>query len=62
MQTRLALIRFAAGDSERAISELEAASASDPQAYQADLALIATYLRKREADKALEAIKALVAV
>jgi putative PEP-CTERM system TPR-repeat lipoprotein len=59
VQTRLGLIRFAAGDSNRAISELEAASAGDPAAYQADLALIANYLRKREADKALEAINAL---
>jgi len=59
VQTRLALIRFAAGDSERAISELEAASAADANAYQADLALITNYLRKREADKALEAIDTL---
>ena len=59
MQTRLALIRLAAGESERAISELEAAAAGDATAYQADLALIATYLRRREPDKALEAIAAL---
>jgi len=59
LQTRLALIRFAAGDSERAIDELEAASAGDANAYQADLALIANYLRRREADKALEAVQAL---
>ena len=59
MQTRLALIRLAAGESERAISELEAAAAGDASAYQADLALIATFLRRREPDKALEAVAAL---
>ena len=57
--TRLALIHLAAGQSERAVSELQAAAAGDTSAYQADLALIANYLRKREADKALEAIAAL---
>lgn len=59
VQTRLALIRFAAGDSDRAITELESASANDPDAYQADLALITNYLRKREADKALQALQGL---
>jgi putative PEP-CTERM system TPR-repeat lipoprotein len=59
VQTRLALIRLAAGDSERAITELESVSENDPDAYQADLALIANYLRKREADKALQAVEAL---
>jgi putative PEP-CTERM system TPR-repeat lipoprotein len=59
VQTRLALIRFAAGESERAISELEAASAGDANAYQADLALIASHLRRRKADEALAAIRML---
>ena len=59
VRTRLALIRFAGGESERAIGELEAASAGDANAYQADLALIANYLRRREADKALEAVRTL---
>jgi putative PEP-CTERM system TPR-repeat lipoprotein len=59
VQTRLGLIRFAAGDPERAISELEAASAGDAKDYQADLALIANYLRKREADGALAAVQTL---
>jgi len=57
--TRLALIHLASGESERAVSELEAAAAGDTNAYQADLALITNYLRKREADKALDAIAAL---
>ena len=59
VHTRLALIRLAAGESERAIGELEAASAGDGSAYHADLALIANYLRRREADKALEAVRTL---
>lgn len=61
LQTRLAQIRFAAGDSERGIKELEAASSTNPDAYQADLALVAAYLRQRQADKALEALKTLEA-
>jgi putative PEP-CTERM system TPR-repeat lipoprotein len=59
VRTRLGLVRFAAGEPERAISELEAASDDDAKDYQADLALIANYLRKREADKALAAVQAL---
>jgi len=59
VQTRLAGIRFAAGDPARGIAELEAASASHPQDYQADLALVANYLRQRQPDKALEALQAL---
>ena len=59
VQTRLALIRFAAGDSEQAIKELQAASAGDTEAYQADVALVSSHLRRREADKALAAIESL---
>ena len=59
VQTRLAVIRWATGDSDRAIKELESASASNPNEYQADLALIAGYLRQRQADKALDALKIL---
>ena len=61
VRTRLGLVRFAAGEPERAISELEAASVGDANDYQADLALIANYLRKREADRALAAVQALEA-
>ena len=59
LQTRLGRVRFAAGDWEGGMKELETAAAGDPQAYQADLALIAAHLRQRQADKALEAVKAL---
>jgi len=56
VQTRLAEIRYASGDRDRAIKELESASASHPDLYQPDLALVATYLRQRQPDKALEAL------
>lgn len=59
VQTRLAQIRFAAGDSDKGFAELEAASASNADEYQADLALIAAYLRQRQADKALDALERL---
>jgi putative PEP-CTERM system TPR-repeat lipoprotein len=59
VRTRLGQVRFAAGEPERAISELEAVSAADAKDYQADLALIANYLRKRDADRALAAVRAL---
>lgn len=59
MQTRLGVIHFAAGEPERAIRELEAASASDANAHQADLALITNYLRGRKAAEALAALAAL---
>jgi putative PEP-CTERM system TPR-repeat lipoprotein len=57
VRTRLAQIRFAAGDSARAISELESASADNPNEHQADFYLVAIYLRQRQADKALEVLK-----
>jgi putative PEP-CTERM system TPR-repeat lipoprotein len=59
VRTRLGLVRFAAGEPERAIGELEAASAVDANDYQADLALIANYLRKRDADRTLAAVQTL---
>jgi len=59
LQTRLALVRLAAGDSDRGVKELESTAASQADDYQADLALVATYLRQREADKALSALERL---
>ena len=60
VRTRLAEVRFAAGDAERGLKELQAASASDAaDSYQADLALITVHLRRRQPDKALEAVKVL---
>ena len=59
VRTRLGLIMAATGDTARAIKELEAAAASDANSADADLALISTYLRQGESDKALDAIAAL---
>jgi putative PEP-CTERM system TPR-repeat lipoprotein len=59
VQTRLALVRLAAGEADRGLKELESASASHPDDYQADLALITAYLRQRQPDKALQAVQAL---
>ncbi|HZP87197.1 MAG TPA: XrtA/PEP-CTERM system TPR-repeat protein PrsT [Burkholderiales bacterium] len=59
LQTRLALVRLAAGETDRAVKELQASSASHVDDYQADLALIATYLRQQDAAKALQAVNEL---
>lgn len=59
VQARLGQIRLAAGDEEQGLAELAAASSSDAQEYQADLALIAAHLRQRQADKALAAVQTL---
>src|SRR6185437_5674172 len=59
-QVRLAQVRLATGDSERAFRDLETLSASDPKQDQADLALIAGHLQRREFDKALAASDALM--
>ena len=54
-RTRLGQVRFAEGDTEGAIRDLEAASALDPNVSSADLALLANLLRQREFDEALAA-------
>ena len=59
LRTRLAQIRLAKGDTERALDDLETASGLDKSQYQADLSLVATYLRRKEYDKALAAATAL---
>lgn len=60
LRTRLAQVRFATGDADRGFKELQAAATSDAaDSYQADLALITAHLRRRQTDKALEALKAL---
>jgi putative PEP-CTERM system TPR-repeat lipoprotein len=53
---RLAQVRFAAGDSTRAMSELEALSQGDASSTQPDLALFAAHLKRREFDKALAVV------
>ena len=54
-RTRLGQLHLVTGDVDRAIQDLEAASAADERQIQADLVLIANYLREREYDKALAA-------
>ena len=56
--TSLAMVHMASGQVEGASAELEKIAASD-KGTTADLALIATFLRRNEFDKALKAIDAL---
>ena len=59
LRTRLAQIKLAKGDTDRALDDLETASSLDSSQYQADLSLVATFLRRKEYDKALAAAIAL---
>ena len=54
-RTRLAQVRLATGDTDRAFKDLEAASDLDDTQYQADLSLITAHLRRKEFDQALAA-------
>jgi putative PEP-CTERM system TPR-repeat lipoprotein len=54
-RTAHAMTYMARGDVERGVRELEHAAAQDPDA-RPDLVLIATYMQRREFDKALKAI------
>ncbi|WP_249115802.1 XrtA/PEP-CTERM system TPR-repeat protein PrsT [Azoarcus sp. L1K30] len=54
-RTRLGIARLAGGDAERAFADLEAASALDEKAGEADLALILAYMQRNEFDRALAA-------
>jgi putative PEP-CTERM system TPR-repeat lipoprotein len=58
-KTKLAQVRLATGDVDRAMKDLESASELDAIGYQPDLALIAAHLRRKEFDKALRAASAL---
>jgi putative PEP-CTERM system TPR-repeat lipoprotein len=56
-QLRLAQVRFAAGDTDRAFSDLESLSAeSDAKQHQADLALFSEHLRRRQFDQAFAVV------
>ena len=52
---RLGAMRMVGGDAAGAFADFESASAMDGNAIQADLALVATHLRRGEFDKALQA-------
>jgi len=54
-RTKLAQVRIATGDVDRAMKDLESASQLDATGYEADLALITQLLRRKEFDKALAA-------
>ncbi|MDR0717004.1 MAG: PEP-CTERM system TPR-repeat protein PrsT [Azoarcus sp.] len=58
-RTQAGIVDMMAGNTERAMAELERASKLDPNAVQADLAKVAIHMRRREIDKALEAFKAI---
>ena len=56
---RLAQVRLATGETDRAMKDLETLSQADSSQNQADLALILAHVQRREYDKALAAIDAL---
>jgi cellulose synthase operon protein C len=58
-QTRLGQIALATGDPEGGLQLLESAAGIEGSGFQADLALIAAHLRRKEFDKALAAARAL---
>jgi len=58
-RTGLALARFATGEADDAIKDLEAASAADDTRVEADVLLVNQYLAKKQFDKALDAVKAI---
>ena len=59
LKTRLAQIRLASGETDRALADLESTSGLDKTQYQSDLALISTYVTRKEYDKALAAVATL---
>jgi putative PEP-CTERM system TPR-repeat lipoprotein len=61
LHTSLGLSRLGEGDQEKGISELERATAMDPKSESAGVALVRIELGLKHYDKALVAVKALVA-
>lgn len=61
LHTSLGLSKFGQGDQEAAVSELERATALDPNSERAGVALVRTELTLKHYDKALAAAQALVA-
>lgn len=53
VRARLGAVKFATGDTEGGLKDLESAAEMDPGGMQADLALVSAHLSKREFDKAL---------
>lgn len=59
VKTRLAQIRLANGETDRALAELETTSSQDKNQYQADFSLISAQLVRNQFDKALVAVAVL---
>ena len=53
VRARLGAVKFATGDTEGGLKDLESAAEMDPGGMQADLAIISAHLSKREFDKAM---------
>lgn len=58
-RTRLAQMKFAVGDADRALKDLQAISKSEPDYFQADIALVTSFMQRGDLDAALEASKTL---
>jgi putative PEP-CTERM system TPR-repeat lipoprotein len=58
-RSRLGLSRLASGETERAFADLESAVAIDSTAYQADMVLVVSHLRRGNYDQALKAMASL---
>lgn len=59
LRTGLALTRFASGEADTGVADLEAAAALDAQGYQADVLLVLSHVRRGAFDQALRAVQAL---
>ncbi len=59
-RVRLGQARLAAGETQRAIEDLEAAARADTQGYQADVALLTIHLDRNQLDQALGRAEALL--
>lgn len=59
VRTRLGQSRFALGETDRALADLESAVQMDAADYQADVALVVSYLSQSKYDLALKALKTL---
>ena len=58
-RTGLAVSRLAAGETDRALADLEAAVDLDSQKYQADILLVTSHLQRKNYDQALKALQSL---
>ncbi len=58
-RTGLGVSRLAAGESERALADLEAAVQLDSEKYQADILLVMSHLQRANYDQALKALQTL---